>query len=224
MSDYSPSDFLRALNAEQKRIAVRAWAYVVGYLLLTTAPHTYLDFYHWDVYGAYPWIGFFEWALTYLLLLVVMKTGGYFAEGKTSGIGTYFVLGLVTGIAIILAAIVFILPGLYLLMRWLPVFARVLTAEERIGQAMRWSWDATEHFQKPLSLALLGPALCYAISLAAALSYDENLLAYQLAMAIMNFALNLGSVWLTILGVAALGMLRELGHEKEDLDPTAEPA
>ena len=225
MSDPSPSDFLRALNAEQKRVAFRAWVYVVGYLLLTTTPHTYLDFYHWDVYGAYVWVGFYEWAVTYLLLLIVMKNGEYFAQGKSSGIGTYFVLALVTGIAISLALIVFILPGLYLLMRWLPVYARALTAEEWVGQSMRWSWEATERFQKPLSLALLGLVLCYGISLAALFSYDKEVMAsYQLAMIVMNLALNLAAAWFTVLGVAAFGMLRELGLRKGAPDLTAEPA
>lgn len=225
MSDPSTSDFLRALNLEQKRVALRVWVYVIGYLLLTTAPQSYLDFYHSDVNGAYVWVGFLEWAVTYLLLLIVMKNGGYFVQGKTSGVGTYFVVGLVTGLAISLAVVVFILPGLYLLMRWLPVYARALTAAEWVGNSMRWSWDATERFQKPLSLALLGPVLCYAISVAASFFYDEDVMAsYQLAMVVTNLAMNLGSAWLTILGAAAFGMLRELDPRKGAPDPTAEPA
>lgn len=225
MSNRMPSDFLRALNAEQKRLVGLTWPYVLGYLLLTIVPYTYVDFYYWDVYGAYIWLGFFAWALTYLLLLIVMKGGGYLAGGKTSGVGTYFVLSLVTGMAICLALIVFILPGLYLMMRWLPVYARALTAEEWIGHSMRTSWEATEPFQRPLSLALLGPVLCYGISLVASVSYDEDVMAsYQLAMVIMNLAVNLGAAWLTILGVAAFGELFEHDHTKVDSGPTVDPA
>ena len=208
MLEIGRSNFLRDLNREQKRLVVNAWPYILGYMVLDSAPITYLDIYYYDQDVAYAWAGFLSWGMGYFLLLLVMQQGGLFSKGKISGIGTYFALGLATGILVVLALVVLIIPGLYLLMRWLPVYARALTSFDEIGNTMRWSWDATERFQKPLGIAMIGPVLCYAISAGSLYLYDgSSWTAYIISSIAANLAISLARAWLTVLGVAAFATL-----------------
>lgn len=224
MDNQARANFLHDLNIEQKRIALRNLPYVLAYLALTAAPYIYFDIFLWDQDSLYFLAAFLGWAMGYVLLLFIMQRSGYFADGKESGVGVYFALGLSTGILIALALVVLILPGLYLLMRWLPVYARALTTEEWITQSMRWSWTATEPFQKPLAAALAGPVLFYGISLTAIYFYDAMGLSYEASVIIVHCAESVASAWLLILGVAAFGLLSETGHRRQELPDGAKPA
>ncbi len=218
MVSTGPSDFLRNLNREQKHLVMKAWPYVLGYIVLGSAPNTFLDIYYYDEAGAYVWAGFLDWALGYILLLVVMQKGGQFAHGKTSGIGTYFALGIATGIPVGLALVVLILPGVYLLMRWLPVYARALTSPNLIGNSLRWSWNATERFQRPLGIAMIGPVLCYGIAAGSLYLHDgSSWTAYILSAVAANHAISLAHAWLTILGVAAFATLASIEMDGKQL-------
>ena len=200
--------FLRELNAEQKRIALAGAPYLGGYVLLTATPYSYIDLYHWDEYAPYAWMAFFSWALGYLLLLLLMNDRGLFAGGKASGVGVYFGLSIVVGIFVGLALVALIVPGLYLLMRWLPVYARALTSDVWMSQSMRWSWTATEEFQKPLAVASLGPLLCFGVAIVAASIFEVTpSVGYMPSTIILNLGTSAGMAWLTVLGVAAFVLL-----------------
>ncbi len=177
------SVFLASLLSEQVRLARAGWIYVVVYLVATTAPFIYLDLYAFDDDGLYGLLSFLSWGFGYLLFVALMQKGGHLTEGKQTGIGTYFAVGIAVGIPVVLALIVLILPGLYLLMRWLPAYARALLTLDGVGNSMRWSWNQTEPFQRQLSVAMIGPVLCYVASL--------------------------GIAWLTILGIATFATINE---------------
>lgn len=211
---------LEFLFSEQKRLARAGWAYIAAYLIVCTGPYIYLDLYAYEKDGLYALLGLLSWALGYILFVGLMKKGGYLAGGKKTGIGTYFVLGVAIGIPVVLALVVFVLPGLYLLMRWLPAYSRALVTSDGFGNAMRWSWQNTEPFQKPLSLAMIAPLSGYGVSMGMWLGYDFfydhfDWTAYVVAAVVWNGAMALGIAWLTTFGIAAFGMLTA---QKSDLD------
>ena len=200
--------FLQELNSEQLRLARRCWHFIAGYLLLTSGLYIYLDLYHWEEDGYHALAGLVSWVLGYLLFLSLMGQAGYFDRGKAGGIGTFFAVQVASGIFVGVALVVLVIPGLYLLMRWLPVYARALTTEEWVGQSMRWSWNVTEAVQWPLTRAMLGPVVCYAVALAAMLSYEIGA-SYELSTTLADLFLSLATAWLTVLGIATFGVLRE---------------
>jgi uncharacterized membrane protein (Fun14 family) len=152
------------------------------------------------------------WGFGYLLFVGVMQKGGYLEDGKATGIGTYFALGIAIGIPAILAMVVLVLPGLYLWMRWLPAYSRALLSYDGIGNSMRWAWDRTERFQKPLFIGILLPASAYAVSLGAALGYDYfyesfDWSGYVAMVVVWNVTMSVGVAWMTIFGIAAYGLV-----------------
>ncbi len=212
------SDFLRALNCEQKQLAMKAWPYVLGYIVFGSAPNILLDIYYYEEAGAYLWAGVLVWVMGYILLLAIMKQGGLFAHGKTTGIGTYFVLEIAIDIPVGLALVVFIFPGLYLLMRWLPVYARALTSPNSIGNSLRWSWNATQRFQKPLLISMVGPVLCFGVAVGCLYLYDgSSWTVYILSSVVSNLAMSIAYAWLTILGAASFGMLASIEEDDKQL-------
>lgn len=224
MDNQARANFLHDLNIEQKRIALRNLPYVLAYLVLTTAPYIYLDIFLWYQENLYFLAAFLAWAMGYVLLLFIMQRSGYFADGKASGVGVYFALSVGTGILIGLAAIMLILPGLYLLMRWLPVYARALTTDEWVTQSMRWSWAATEPYQGPLALALVMPVMLFVISFAATYFLSIGGLSYEATLIIGNCAASVASAWLLILCVAAFGLLSDAEQRKRELAEDINPA
>lgn len=199
---------LAALHQEQLNLMARAWPYVLGYVLFVSVPFIYLDLYHWDAEIAYVWIGFLTWALGYLLILKLLSARGLIHSRERGGVGTYVALAIPISLAVGLALVVFILPGIYLLMRWLPVFARALTRREWIGTSMRWSWNATEKFQRPLAISLAGPVALYLVAFGFPYLFEySDWTTYTIIVLVTNLSAALGQTWLSVLGVASFALL-----------------
>ncbi len=200
------------LMGEQQRLARVGWAHITGYLVLSTAPYVYLDLFAFDENGLYSLAGVVSWALGYILLVGLMNVGGHLESGKRTGVGTYFVLGLAIGVPVVLGFVAFLLPGLYLLARWLPAYSRALASDAGIGDAMRWSWDKTSPFAWPFAISILFPLIAYAVSLGLAFGYEAwtdrlDQASYTVAVILWNVVMSVGMAWLTVAGVAAYGML-----------------
>ena len=219
---YRTGDFHDQLVGEQFRIALVGKFYVFGFLLASTVPYVFLDIYYPEGTEYYGLFGMIVWALGYILFVGVMKNGGYLGAGKQTGVGTYFVLGMAVGLPVLLGLVLLILPGLYLLMRWLPSYSRALVTSDGVGKAMRWSWEATEPFQRQLGIALIGPLACYGASIAMILSYDAfyehfDWAGYIAISILSNAVQSIGVAWFTILGVAAYG---SISRPIEDVEVT----
>ena len=212
--EHEKLEFLGILLEEQIRLARVGWMYIGLYLIATAAPFTYLDCYAFDDDGLYGLFSFISWGFGYLLFVGLMQKGGYLAGGKQTGFGTYFALGIAIGVPVMLALVVLILPGLYLLMRWLPAYARALVTLDGVGNSMRWSWNETEPLQKQLSVAMAGPVLCYAASIGLLIAYELlyyhfDWTGYVVASIFWNSGVSLGVAWFTIFGIAAFGVINE---------------
>lgn len=221
----SDRQVIRELNREQRRLASNGRWFLVGYIALSTAICAVADIWFYDTSSVDFLMAVTGWALGYVLLVGLMQGGDYFSKGRSGGIGTYFVICLVTGIAISLALVVLILPGLYLMMRWIPVYARALTNEDWIGNNLRWSWAATEPYQMALSVGMVGPVLCYGLAwlpfLAPAAFASVS---FELEAVLVNLVLSIGIGWHTVLGIAALSVVVSGQAEGGSSARTQEPA
>jgi hypothetical protein len=219
MATMESREFLAGVNREQRKLARLTWPFLVGYVVLTSGFFMAFDLYAPDSAALYFWASMFAWAADYLLLVLLLQRGRLLRAGQGSGVGTFVVVGIATGLPIALGIIVLIVPGLYLLMRWLPVYARARVVDDWTGNSMRWSWRATEPFQKPLSIALIGPVLCYAGSYAPyVLDTLSMTMSYEVAAVITDVFLPVGGAWLSVLGIAAYAMLTAVNGEETDGD------
>lgn len=219
--DRDTREFFNALMAEQRRLAGRAAGALAGYVVVGTAPYVLLDVYALESTAPYAWVAFFDWGLGYLLFLVLMHRGGLTAGGPRTGIGTYFVLGLVIGIPVLFGLVALLLPGLYLLVRWLPAYSRALMTRDGVASAMGWSWERTAPWQRPLAIAMLFPLVPYAIPLLAifadGLVYEQfGWTGYTLLSVLINGSGSIAFAGLTVYSVAAYALLIARDAEPSD--------
>ncbi|WP_379547233.1 hypothetical protein ACFCW2_00060 [Qipengyuania sp. DSG2-2] len=189
------------------------------FVILVTAVFSFLDLYFYELDSLYYLVGLVVWVVNYLLFVRLMERAGLLEDGQTTGIGTYFVLGLATGIPIILAGVFFILPGAYLLMRWLPAYGWAMTTFGGVSNAMHWSWEATSAHQALLSKALIGPVLLFIFAILIWAHYAfvyyvewDYSFAYELVTSIAaNVSDAVSRVWLTATSVTAFGLVSQNG-------------
>jgi hypothetical protein len=200
-------EFFRLLVSEQLRVVRAGALYAIGYVVLLTLGYAYIDFYHSGDDALYALGSLLGWAVGYVLLLGLMQSAGLISKGTVSGVLIYFLLGITTGLPIILGFFLLIVPGVYLMLRWLPVFAVAIAREPRPIRAMSESWHATSPHIWPLAISLLGPFLMVAVAtitlVAVPLSGTETFALFLLS----NLALSLGTAWFTLLGVASFSLM-----------------
>ncbi|MGN6818827.1 MAG: hypothetical protein ACTHJR_09155 [Sphingomonas sp.] len=71
---------------------------------------------------------------------------------RFAGFGSFFILGLITGLGIALGFVLLIVPGIYLSARWSMAGPALLAENEGSGEAMRRSADATRDHILPIAL------------------------------------------------------------------------
>lgn len=214
-------EFFGGLLAEQKSLVRRAPGFVASYILITTTAFVMLDVYAYDEVGLYSLISFLNWGLGYVLFLGLMQKGGLTPEGTRTGIGTYFALGIAINILVGLALVAFIIPGLYLLMRWLPAYSRALISFDGVGNSMRWSWAQTEPWQRPLSLGMMFPVLCFGVAFVIPATYFDLVeyvgdTEFALWAIFTNGGMSIGFAWLTVYSVAAFKLICDRTVETGD--------
>lgn len=198
------------LISEQVRVVRAGAIYAIGYVVLLTLGYAYIDFYHFEDDALYALGSLLGWAVGYVLLLGLMQSAGLIVKGTVSGVLTYFLLGITTALPIILGFFLLIFPGVYLMLRWLPVFAVAIALEPRPIRAMSQSWHATSPHLWPLAVSLIGPFLMIAVAtitvVAVPITGTETVTWFLLS----NLALALGTAWFTVLGVASFSLI--FGH------------
>ncbi|RGP40271.1 hypothetical protein BPTFM16_00553 [Altererythrobacter insulae] len=212
--------FLQRLNAEQLRLSGAAIRILGFYIAITTAAYFYLDVFHFENDTAYVWLGFGVWGLGFIAFVETMNRGCLFSHGKKAGVGSYFAISAVISIFVALGAIALILPGLYLLIRWLGAYARVLASDDGVGNSMRWSWDKTESVQRDISISLVIPVLIFCSGILLRLVYDQyyevfDWNGFYAVSLIWNSLESLASAWMIVLAAAVFSCLEGLDQKTE---------
>jgi hypothetical protein len=147
----------------------------------------------------------------YYLIRHLIDRQGLRSADRLGGFGSFFVVGLITGLAILLGCLLLILPGLYLSARWAMVDAAVVGENRGYSDAMRRSWDASEGNVLPIALAILAISVPMIIGLALMLAIDppsERSAVYAFGFsAILNFLLYASQICIWYLGVALYKLL-----------------
>lgn len=144
------------LFAETKRLATAAWLEVSFYLIVMTALGVATDLIE-GMEGGYFLFNIVSVALIYVMVVGMIRKGGLLNGTQPNRFGAYFVISLLSGLGIIVGALLLLVPGFVLWVRWLPAYGfglvEGLSATESLGR----SWDATRSHFWPLLLASLVP-------------------------------------------------------------------
>ena len=139
---------------------------------------------------------------------VARRAGLMQADNVPGRAGSYALLSIVSGLAILLGIFLLVLPGLYLLARWSIGVPIVVAEGKGMGAALGGSWTRTRGKAVPICLAFLvvgtglvasvvldlflipeyGPAPPVPMLASNLLAYGSTVLSWFLAMAIYSFS------------------------------------
>lgn len=200
---------LEALHAETLRIVLASIGYCVGYVAILTALGTLADM-NGNTGGWEVLVLVAGTAAGYVLIAGMLRASGLAPSGLAAGFGTYLGIAIVSGIAILFGALVLIIPGLVLFVRWAPLYGYALVDGRAIIGSLSASWEATRGHFWPVFLSALGPL---AISVAGACAYaflaSDELDNYILVWGTLsNLVLNAGFVAIGAWGLAVYSLLQ----------------
>ena len=201
------------LFAEQSRIAKAASVALAAYVLIASATYAIVDIFFYESDALYLVSSILVWGLGFVLLVQLMQASAPAGEAHRGGIGGYFGLSLISSFAIGFATLFFILPGIYLAMRWMPSFARLYHESEGVTDALGWSWEHTTPLQKSLLVAMIGPVALYLVFFALIVwqgfYYDgASDLTYNAVVIAMNLTASIAIAWFQLIGVAAYRLIQ----------------
>lgn len=217
-----------ALASQIREIAGNAAKYIIVYVVLWAGAYIYIDLEMPDSTGAFFLMSFVGVGLNFFLLYSLVQSSDAADYGPKTGLASFFGLSLLHSIAIFAGLVFLIIPGLFLCIRWLPAFARLLNSDEGLIAAFDWSWDRTKGHELTLAGWFLGLIALYLIAFASIavieiypefdrdVSYEtlESLLIPSVILS--NVAMALGLVWYTLLGVASYVCLLHDGTEEAE--------
>jgi hypothetical protein len=144
----------------------------------------------------------------FLLLRAMLIGAGLLEPGVANRFGAYFGLSVLAGLGILLGLVLLVIPGIVLLVRWLPAYAILLSEDIKVTEALSQSWDRTRSQFWPIFAAVL---IVLALGLVAAGIYASSDISsavpLEAAMIAGNLALTLTSAVFTALGVAVYRLL-----------------
>jgi hypothetical protein len=203
----APRWSLARLNRRQAELGGACWPALLAYVILYSVPFTYFDLVRPSSNQPVALISILGWAMGYILYVTIMRQAGLFRGGQAGGVGVYFFLGLVSGAAMMIGAVLLLLPGMYLFLRWQLSFPRALAADGAVLSALRWSWERTSDNQVPLGLALLGPCGTLGLAIAAYIfASDLPGVPFEAMIVAGNVGMAVALAWLSVLQIAAYSL------------------
>lgn len=201
------------LIAQVGQIVSRARMAVVVYVAAIVALGTVIDFYFIDSSGYLFLTTTVSLIAGYLLMQALMHSEGL--AGGSAGFGAYFGLSVILGIGTVVGFLFLIVPGIILMVRWMPAYALLLSGDESAGHAPGASWDLTQGQFWPLLAALLigvAPLLAIVVGLGANEVYADEAFYngpwYIASLAATNLVLAAFTTFISAIGIAAYATLR----------------
>lgn len=146
----------------------------------------------------------------FMLARAMIDRAGLNTGGHVRGFGAYFGLSILTGLGTVIGLVLLIVPGVLLMIRWLPAFGFLLGAGDDVSQALSSSWRRTRgHFwalfigAMPLVVLMLLTAGGYGVS------ETDGIGPASLWYVLANLCLyGLSLLW-TAYGIAAFALLKD---------------
>lgn len=123
------------------------------FLALVAGVGTLFDVKGWTDSGGLVLVTGFNWAAGYVLLVVMLRRADLFDHGQLRGAGSYFVCCIVAELGVLLGLIALLVPGIVLIVRWMPAYAILLAEGESIFGSLAEAWQRTRGHFVPLGLA-----------------------------------------------------------------------
>ncbi len=205
--------------SEAIRLLAAAWPEALAYFAVTVTVWTLIDL---QVLGDGLLVPamIVDFVLAYLLTIGLLTKGGLAPGGLRGTIGGYFLVSLISGLAISFGFILLIVPGVILLVRWLPAYGVVLADGEPGTEALSKSWEATSGKFWPLLVAIFAPMTLLAIPFFTLFYYDllsifvdefseDYVETPAIYLVVTTMLSGLGSLAVTAIGIASYSLLRD---------------
>ncbi|MDN3645648.1 hypothetical protein QWY75_05435 [Pontixanthobacter aestiaquae] len=213
----SVSNRLEAFIDESKRLVASAPAEVLGYIALLAGVATWVDLQLWD-YGGELLVGVIGLVAGYYLMTNMLIKSGLVTDGMRGSFGAYFGVGIVVGIGTTIGLLLLIIPGLLLIVRWMPAYGYVLADGESVSDALGKSWDVTgDHFW-PIAI-IAGALVTIALSPVAVAAFafaDYETFSVPVMVGI-NVLTYLSAALSTAVGLAVYSLLAYPDREVSDV-------
>lgn len=207
---------LSAINNEQTRIVRAGLNYLLAYIWVISAVYILVDVW-WAQDVSYFLTNLLSVLAGYWLLIKLMQKAKYLPNERRGGFGTYFVVSIITFILIAAGLLLLIIPGIYLTLRLLPVLPIAIVNGPGTSLRVAESWRVTASSQGGLAVASLGPISVLAAGFAVYLLSDwSNDAVFYTSVVIGNTLLSIGFAWLTVLSLAAFGLVYQPWLEVEN--------
>ena len=117
----------------------------------------------------------------------------------------------------------FVIPGLILTARMVPVMAAAVSGDRDVAGTIKWSWSATRNVQGAIALAMVVPFVCVLLAIAAILHWEFFYLetpevwpAYEWGSALLvNTSLSVALIWMSALGAIVYGDISRLPTDEK---------
>ena len=185
----------------------------VTFVIAITASSVVIDLTIGEAPGASLVNGLVGLIAGYLLLRAVLLSVGLADRDSVAGFGAYFGFGLVQGLALVVGFVLLVIPGIVLMVRWIPSSALLLCEGEGINESLRQSWDRTKgHFWPLFGAMLLGLVPIFFVAVAGSVitglaGGPDNALTTQLNAGLTNLVVSTWSVYSCLLTVTAYKLL-----------------
>jgi hypothetical protein len=184
---YSPGQIIGRTLDLLRQNAVRA----IIAMAAMTVPAVAIDL-GWGGLGAQFLLSVISLVMQYWLTASLLDDLGL---RSTSGprFPAFFLLGIVTGLGILLGMILLIIPGILLFVRWSISVPAVVAGDERVFDAIGFSWRETESHFWPILAAFL--VIYGAAAAGAAAGYVLELQAFaEVGATILELSVSLGLI------------------------------
>ncbi len=145
----------------------------------------------------------------FFLTKYMIEAGGLAQDGSTRSFWTYLGIAILTGLGIGFGLLFLLLPGLYLAVRWAPIYGYGMAhSSGGVGMAFTAAWESTRDHTVPISIAMLFPLAGFLIGMGIFATLPEVMDTGDLAGSIIgNGALEATSVAFTLIGLAVYSLL-----------------
>lgn len=150
----------------------------------------------------------------YLLLRAVLLSSGLAEPGSVAGFGSYFGLSFLQGLAVIVGALLLVIPGIVLLVRWIPAAPLLLCEGRGVSDTLGKSWEETKgNFWPLFGTSLLGAVpfvfVAFGAGVVESLAGGDTAggVAMEVATGFENLVMSGCSVFFCLLGVSAYRLL-----------------
>lgn len=215
--DGSPSEKIRAIINESFRLIQAAPGETALFVGATAGVGSLIDTNAWNAGGDFL-VNILSLALGYVLVSAMLRKGGLAPDGLRNGFGTYFGIGLLSGIATIVGFLLLIVPGVVLLVRWSASYGYALVDGHGVTESMGQSWRETAAHFWPILAAMFMPAGVLAVGFVIyVFGFSDEASVNLFSIVAGNIVLMCASVAFSAVGLAVFSLLRNAGGDLEDV-------